>query len=158
VTPMFTLKFRKILRGLSYLTLVCISLLAVSSCGKNPTEASKYGFTLSVKQIQTKVALNEKATFAACLTNETSSDYSITDNGYPIQIFIDKDSPRRHAVPADAVIHVVKSKESLSQTLDFTPTEKGKYILQISAHFLIPDGDANKEVSIKLDNITVTCR
>ena len=145
------------------LILAVISITFVfTSCEAKPEPPEEKAFSLVMDFSQTTVSLGEKVTYRAILKNAEHESYTLTHSADLIHIYVVKSEdyidPESHMALSDAVVSEsqIAPHGQVDEFYEFTPTEKGEYILKAYSAFTIEGKDSTKEYFYECEEMTIT--
>ena len=145
------------------LILAVISITFVfTSCEAKPEPPEEKAFSLVMDFSQTTVSLGEKVTYRAILKNAEHESYTLTHSADLIHIYVVKSEdyidPESHMALSDAVVSEsqIAPHGQVDEFYEFTPTEKGEYILKAYSAFTIEGKDSTKEYFYEGEEVTIT--
>lgn len=155
-------KNSSIFKFVSFILAVISITFVFTSCEAKPEPPEKEVLSLIMDFSQTTVKLGEKVTYKAILKNDTHESYALTHAADLIHIYIVKPEnymdPESHIALSDAIVsesHIAPHSQ-IEAFYDFTPTEKGEYILKAYSCFTIEGKDTTKEYFYECEEITIT--
>ncbi len=149
-----------IIKPVSLILAIILIMFSFSSCSVKPNAPDEKNFSLVMDYAQTTLKAGEKVTYKAILKNNGHDVYKLDHAQKLIYISVVKaeDYKEDKLVSASASSTNIAPHGQVEEFFDFTPTEKGEYILKAFAVFSIDSKDGVKEYSYECDEIKITVK
>lgn len=141
------------------LLIAVISMMFVfTSCDFTPEPPEEDTFSLVMDFAQTSVKVGEKVTYKAILKNSDDESYTLEHTQKLIYISVVKaeDYTDEKNLLTTQTFSDIASHGQIEEFYDFSPAEKGKYILKAYTVFSIEGKETTKDYSYECDEIKIT--
>ena len=147
-----------LLKPLALILAVFSMMFMLTSCDFRPDPPEENAFSLVMDFAQTTVKAGEKVTYKAILKNEEHESYTLQHTQKLIYISVVKseDYDDEKPVLASLTETDIAPHGQVEEFYDFTPTEKGEYILKAYTAFSIEGKETAKDYSYECEKIIIT--
>lgn len=157
---MKTKKF--IIKPVALFLAIILMMFTFSSCGYKPEPPEENAFELIMDFSETMVKKGSTVTYRAILKNNEHESYTLKYADDLINIYVVKPEnyiePKDHIALSDAVVSEggIAAHGQVENFYDFTPTERGKYILKAYSQFTIEGKESTKDYLYECEEIEIT--
>lgn len=157
------MKSNKFLKPASLLLAIILMICTFSSCGYKPEPPDEKAFSLVMDFSPVTLKAGDKITYKAILKNAEHESYTLTHSAELIHLYVVKAEDYKDA-DTHLLTDTVLSESSIAPHgqiegfYEFTPTEKGEYILKAYAAFSIEGNDTTKDYFYECEEITITVK
>ena len=153
------MKIKKfIIKPIALFLAVILMMFTFSSCGYKPEPPEEEAFELVMDFSKAYVKKDSTVTYRAILKSNSTEAYTLQCPLKPIYISIVKADEFTDEAPvfASASESGIAALGQLEEFQDFTPTEKGKYILKAYSSFAIEGMESTKDYFYETEEIEIT--
>ncbi len=148
------------IKPVSLILAVLLIMFSFSSCTIKPKAPDEKTFSLVMDYAQTTLRKGEKVTYKAILKNNSDKVYTLDHAQKLIYISVVKaeDFKNDKIVSASASSTDIAAHGQAEEFFEFTPTERGEYILKAYTVFSIDSKDGVKDYSYECEEIKITVK
>ncbi len=148
----------KIIKTLSFLIVLMMLTLSLTSCSSKQTPPDEEAFSLVMDFAPTTIKTGEKITYKAILKNAEHESFELKHSQKLIYISVVKEADYKNEknILASSAQSSIAPHGQIEEFLEFEPTEPGKYILKAFTTFDIEGKKETKTYSYECDEIVIT--
>lgn len=149
-----------IIKPVTLLLATILMLFILSSCEYKPEPPEKNAFELVMDFSETVVKKGSTVTYRAILRNNAHEAYTLLCPHKPIYISVVKaeDVSKENPVFASSAESDIAPHGQIEEFYDFTPEEKGTYILKAYSSFTIEGKESTKDYFYECEEIEITVK
>lgn len=157
------MKNKKILKLTSLLLAIILMMFSFSSCGSKPEPPDEKAFSLIMDFAPVTLGVGDTFTYKAILKNAEHEAYTLAHSADLIHIYVVKAEDYRetdYKLLTDSVLSEssISPHGQIEEFCEFTPTEKGEYVLKAYSSFSIEGNDETKDYFYECDEIAITVK